>query len=169
MRLWTLHPKYLDARGLVALWREALLAQAVLGGQTRGYTHHPQLIRFRDSTSPVESIAFYLQAVHAEASQRGYCFNETKIAYSGCSKPIVATWGQLDYEWAHLKAKLRFRAPSWLAGLNTYPVPDRIPCFTSFPAQSRSGRSRSPATCSSGRADKGVRPFAIRAHLRFKR
>ena len=27
MRLWTLHPKYLDAAGLVALWREALLAQ----------------------------------------------------------------------------------------------------------------------------------------------
>ncbi|HEU5178767.1 MAG TPA: pyrimidine dimer DNA glycosylase/endonuclease V, partial [Burkholderiales bacterium] len=32
MRLWSLHPKYLDARGLVALWREALLAQAVLRG-----------------------------------------------------------------------------------------------------------------------------------------
>ncbi|MDI6747818.1 MAG: pyrimidine dimer DNA glycosylase/endonuclease V [Rhodocyclaceae bacterium] len=41
MRLWTLHPRYLDARGLVALWREARLAQAVLGGKTRGYTHTP--------------------------------------------------------------------------------------------------------------------------------
>jgi carboxyl-terminal processing protease len=29
MRLWSLHPKYLDAQGLVALWREALLAKAV--------------------------------------------------------------------------------------------------------------------------------------------
>jgi hypothetical protein len=29
-RIWSLHPKYLDARGLVALWREGLLAQAVL-------------------------------------------------------------------------------------------------------------------------------------------
>ncbi|WP_338140756.1 pyrimidine dimer DNA glycosylase/endonuclease V [Candidatus Nitrotoga sp. 1052] len=28
MRLWTLHPCYLDSRGLVALWREALLAQS---------------------------------------------------------------------------------------------------------------------------------------------
>ncbi len=34
MRLWTLHPKYLDPRGLVALWREALFAQAVLRGWT---------------------------------------------------------------------------------------------------------------------------------------
>ena len=37
MRLWTLHPKYLDPQGLVALWREALLARAVLQGKTRGY------------------------------------------------------------------------------------------------------------------------------------
>lgn len=43
MRLWSLHPQYLDAKGLVALWREGLLAQAVLAGQTRGYKRHPQL------------------------------------------------------------------------------------------------------------------------------
>jgi len=30
MRLWTIHPKYLDRQGLLALWREALLAQKVL-------------------------------------------------------------------------------------------------------------------------------------------
>ena len=47
MRLWCLHPRYLDARGLVALWRDALLAQALLRGETRGYRHHPQLARFR--------------------------------------------------------------------------------------------------------------------------
>jgi hypothetical protein len=43
MRLWSVHPKYLDARGLVALWREGLLAQAVLRGRTSGYVRHPQL------------------------------------------------------------------------------------------------------------------------------
>lgn len=31
-----MHPRYLDAKGLVALWREALLVQAVLRGETRG-------------------------------------------------------------------------------------------------------------------------------------
>ena len=133
MRLWTLHPKYLDARGLVALWREALLAQAVLGGQTRGYTKHPQLIRFRDTASPVESIAFYLQAVHAEATDRGYSFNETKIAYSGCSEPIAATLGQIDYEWAHLKTKLRVRSPSWLARLIHCSHPEPHPLFHLVP------------------------------------
>lgn len=133
MRLWTLHPKYLDARGLVALWREALLAQAVLGGQTRGYTKHPQLIRFRGSASPVESIASYLQAVHAEATERGYFFNETKIAYSGCIEPIAVTRGQLDYEWAHLRAKLRVRAPSWLARLKHRFRPEPHPLFHLVP------------------------------------
>jgi len=47
MRLWSLHPAYLDARGLGALWREGLLAQAVLRGKTRGYRSHPQLERWR--------------------------------------------------------------------------------------------------------------------------
>jgi len=37
MRLWTIHPKYLDAKGLVALWRETLLAKHVLEGKTPGY------------------------------------------------------------------------------------------------------------------------------------
>jgi hypothetical protein len=27
MRIWTVHPRYLDPKGLVAAWREALLAQ----------------------------------------------------------------------------------------------------------------------------------------------
>ena len=133
MRLWSLHPKYLDARGLVALWREALLAQAVLKGQTSGYARHPQLFRFRNSPLPLESIAFYLQAVHAEASRRGYCFDETKIASIGCVEPIVVTRGQLDYEWAHLEAKLRVRAPSWLAGLEPLTRLETHPLFQIVP------------------------------------
>lgn len=133
MRLWTLHPKYLDARGLVALWREALLAQAVLRGQTSGYTHHPQLMRFRNSPAPVEAIASYLQAVHAEATQRGYYFDVTKIASIGDVEPIVITRGQLDYEWAHLKAKLRVRAPSWLARLESLFFPEAHHLFHIVP------------------------------------
>ena len=54
MRLWSLDPAHLDRQGLVACWREALLAQAVLAGRTRGYRHHPQLERFRVVPGPVE-------------------------------------------------------------------------------------------------------------------
>ena len=80
MRLWSLHPQYLDAKGLVALWREALLAQAVLGGKTAGYRHHPQLHRFRAQPSPLYAMAAYLRAVHAEAATRGYRFDAGKIS-----------------------------------------------------------------------------------------
>lgn len=44
MRLWSLHPSLLDRAALIAGWREALLAQKVLRGQTTGYRHHPQLV-----------------------------------------------------------------------------------------------------------------------------
>ena len=133
MRLWTLHPKYLDARGLVSLWREALLAQAVLVRQTRGYTRHPQLIRFRDSPSPAKSIASYLQAVHAEATRRGYCFDIKKIASISSIEPIAVAQGQLDYEWAQLKAKLRVRAPSWLTRIKLFSRPEPHPLFHIIP------------------------------------
>lgn len=47
MRIWSLHPQYLDRQGLTAGWREGLLAQKVLTGTTKGYRNHPQLRRFR--------------------------------------------------------------------------------------------------------------------------
>jgi hypothetical protein len=107
MRLWTVHPQYLDTRGLVALWREALLAQAVIRGRTRGYRHHPQLDRFREQLAPRSAINAYLQAVHAESVVRGYRFDRSKAGRAGTPGKIAATTGQLDYEWKHLLAKLR--------------------------------------------------------------
>src|SRR4029079_3775452 len=79
MRLWSVHPKYLDARGLVALWREALLAQAVLRGRTKGYRHHPQLHRFWANTAPRSAINAYLACVLQEATARGYSFDRSKV------------------------------------------------------------------------------------------
>ena len=111
MRLWSLHPGYLDARGLVALWREALLAQAVLTGETKGYRNHPQLERFRAVARPAALIAEYLQAVHAESLGRGYRFDKNKIGRLRTSKRMDVTSGQLDYEWRHLMNKLETRAP----------------------------------------------------------
>ena len=114
MRLWTVHPRYLDATGLVALWREALLAQAVLLGRTRGYTRHPQLQRFRTASDPVACIAGYLRVVAAEATSRGYSFNPALIVTSGGPvRRIVETNGQLRYEWEHLGRKLQRRSPAW--------------------------------------------------------
>ena len=111
MRLWSLHPSLLDQKGLVALWREALLAQKVLRGLTKGYRSHPQLRRFRESKTPVTTISAYLWAVHDEATQRGYSFDSSKIARKRQPRTLTVTEGQLDFEFGHLKAKLRQRDP----------------------------------------------------------
>ncbi len=98
MRLWTLHPKYLDARGLCALWREGLLAQQVLREHTRGYRSHPQLTRFRAQPDPLAVIAAHLRAVHAEAVRRGYTFNDSKLREPVSTPPMKETPGQLACE-----------------------------------------------------------------------
>lgn len=111
MRLWSLHPQYLDSRGLVALWREALLAQAVLAGLTRGYTRHPQLERFREGPDSRAMIAAYLREVATEAGRRGYRFDESKIVAEGDASPVTVSSGQLHFEWRHLQSKLLVRDP----------------------------------------------------------
>lgn len=111
MRLWTLHPRYLDAPGLVALWREALLARAVLQRRTRGYRHHPQLTRFRALPNPVSALNAYLRAIYAESVERGYRFDARKLGRGLTRRHLPATTGQLAYEWAHLKKKLKGRNP----------------------------------------------------------
>ena len=129
MRLWTVHPKYLDAKGLVALWREALLAQKVLRGKTKGYRHHPQLMRFQAHAKPVAAVAAFLKAVHAEATRRGYIFDGSKIGR--CRETIVLkeTDGQLLYEWKHLRKKLKCRAPQVLAAHREISSPEPHPIF----------------------------------------
>jgi Pyrimidine dimer DNA glycosylase len=111
MRLWTIHPRYLDGKGLVAAWREGLLAQKVLRGETRGYTRHPQLERFRAQPDPLGVIAAYLVLLAEEASRRGYAFDLSKISAQRFEGRLVETRGQLLFEWRHLKRKLRGRAP----------------------------------------------------------
>lgn len=132
VRLWTIHPSYLDTRGLVALWREALLAQKVLEGGTRGYRRHPQLARFSARADPIATIGAYLTRVEAEARRQGYRFDGSKIvrAVEELSDPIPATRGQVLHEWQHLRQKLDQRAPSVAALFNTIELPDLHPIFT---------------------------------------
>jgi hypothetical protein len=105
MRLWSLHPSLLDRAGLVALWREALLAQKVLAGTTKGHRHHPQLDRFRQSRNPTRAIAIYFWSVADEAKERGYDFDVSKIAVPRAMFAIPVTEGQLAYELTHLKQR----------------------------------------------------------------
>lgn len=129
MRLWSLHPGYLDAKGLVALWRESLLAQAVLAGRTRGYRRHPQLVRFLESPDPQGYVAAYLRAVYDESVGRGYRFDERKIGAGSAAGSLTVTRGQLEYEREHLLDKLRVRAPEWLEQLDDIRGPRPHPLF----------------------------------------
>lgn len=114
MRIWSIHPSYLDSKGLVALWRETLLARKVLQGKTKGYSHHPQLDRFRKSADPVSMIDAYLTVVAEEADKRGYSFDHSKFQSTIIKASISVTEGQLEYETFWLKQKLAQRDPERL-------------------------------------------------------
>ncbi len=114
MRLWSIHPHYLDVKGLVALWREGLLARKVLEGKTKGYTHHPQLLRFKKTKDPLKTIDMYLEVVAQEGSRRGYAFDTTKIRLHQKVVKMPVTDGQIVHEVAHLKTKLQTRDPDRL-------------------------------------------------------
>lgn len=139
MRIWSLHPCLLDRRALVACWRETLLAQKVLRGLARGYTNHPQLIRFRAHPQPLDAVAAYLSGLADEADARGYSFNRALIGAgenstgknssgkndtdkNGADKAedpyasvalIPVPLGQLEYELAFLRHKVAGRDPEW--------------------------------------------------------
>ena len=132
MRLWSLHPSLLDRQGLTAAWREALLAQKVLAGATRGYRNHPQLLRFRECPAPEAAIATYLSEIAAEADDRGYSFDRSRITAEADGTRIAVTEGQLAFEWHHLLHKLAARSPAVHAvvldrGMSAHPMFDIVP------------------------------------------
>lgn len=115
VRIWSLHPKYLDRQGLTACWRETLLAQAVLAERTRGYRSHPQLERFRKHRDPIGAVGWYLHGIADEADARGYHYDRDRVDRSPSHvSPIVVTTDQLDLEWWWLRSKLAARSPAIL-------------------------------------------------------
>ena len=123
MRLWSVHPSYLDSKGIVALWREGLLARKVLRGETRGYTNHPQLARFKETQAPLSAIDAYLAEVDREATVRGYSFDISKIDADAIHPKLTVTTGQMAYEREHLVQKLLIRDPKRLLLLEEILVP----------------------------------------------
>lgn len=129
MRIWTFHPKYLDTKGLVALWRESLLAQKVLRGLTKGYTYHPQLERFKAQNDPVGAIGKYMQTVHEESTRREYKFDPSRIVPTSWAGIIQETEGQLFYEWGHFLRKVEARNPDHFESVKKIKTPAPHPLF----------------------------------------
>lgn len=130
MRLWSVHPRYLDSIGLVSLWREALLAKKVLQGKTKGYIHHPQLIRFQKQSSPVASINSYLRPAWIEAEARGYSFNKKLIGKNQKVSLIPISTGQLEFEFEHLLQKIKARNKNHYEKIIQTKNPIQHPLFT---------------------------------------
>jgi hypothetical protein len=130
MRIWSLHPKYLDTKGLVALWREALLAKHVLEGKTKGYKNHPQLNRFKSSTKHIDNINQYLAVVHKEATIRKYAFDKAKVDWKFKRGTLNVTNGQIKYEISHLLNKLKSRDPERFRKLKKIKLFEAHPLFT---------------------------------------
>jgi len=129
MRIWSIHPKYLDSKGLVALWREALLAKHVLEGKTKGYRNHPQLQRFKISISPLDAINQYLGFVYKEALFRKYNFDPAKFNQSNKALLMTVTKEQVDYEFKHLLLKLKARDKKFYNKIRRNNTVDPHPIF----------------------------------------
>lgn len=135
MRIWSLHPSYLDAKGLVALWRETLLAKHVLLGKTKGYTNHPQLNRFKACKHPVDAIDHYLLHILEEARVRGYRFDASKINLQCKKVNLQVTEGQVKFELKHLRKKLEQRDTTKLSALKKLKTYSSHPMFEVVPGK----------------------------------
>ena len=135
MRLWSIHPKYLDTKGLCALWRESLLAQKVLKGETKGYRNHPQLERFRNHPHPERAIATYLAGIWKESQVRGHNFDAAKIQKNEKTQKIQVTKDQLRYEFDRLLSRLRTRDPSKFRALRAIRTIECHPLFEVRPGE----------------------------------
>ncbi len=133
MRLWSLSPAYLDAQGLVAWWREALLARKVLAGKTQGYRRHPQLARFQAQVDPLAAIECYLWGIYQEAESRGYHFDVGKLGVRPRCPKIRVTEGQLEYELNHLRQKVKHRDGEHYQKLCDLKQPQPHPVFKVVP------------------------------------
>lgn len=121
MRLWSLHPSFLDRQGLLGQWREAIQAKNALlnPDHPSNIWHARQLQRFKESPAPMRNIAIFLHVVADEMILRGYHPNVSLIPYYPEKIPhyISVTSGQVDYEIKFLQAKLEKRNPTFLPRL----------------------------------------------------
>jgi pyrimidine dimer DNA glycosylase len=133
MRIWSIHPKYLDSKGLIAVWRETLLAKKVLENKTKGYKNHPQLNRFKEDKDSLNCINQYLAEIYQEALRRNYCFDKKKFKKTLRASSLTVTHGQLDFEIKHLKAKLKKRDPTKWKEIQVITQFEPHPLFTVVP------------------------------------
>jgi hypothetical protein len=121
MRIWTVHPRYLDVKGFVALWRETLLGMETLKKHVKcqhyiPWYKHPQLAPFKAQSDPILYISNYLYLVLEESRRRNYNFDGSKLdAIPYCENlPLIkASREVLVHEWLVCLGRYRVRSPKW--------------------------------------------------------
>lgn len=105
MRLWTIHPEYLDNKQLSTLWRDTLLAKNVLSGLTKHHKSDSQLNRFQNHPIPRKAINFYLSIIWEESQNRNMPFDESKFSKTSLKEKefIEVNTGQVSFEFKRLK------------------------------------------------------------------
>ena len=147
MRLWSIHPKYLDSKRLTAQWREALLCRKVLEGKTKGYKSHPQFLRAKNHSQPFYFINYFLYTIWQEATNRGYNYDKSKLImelsekYQCPFESIEVTTGQLEYEYHHMQLKAGEFSSQYVINEEAFMNEGFIepnPCFVSIPGDIQS-------------------------------
>lgn len=133
MRLWSIHPKYLDKAWLLACWREWLLAKKVLEWNTKWYKNHPQLLRFKETQNSILAINSFLSQIYLESKNRWYKFQIEKIEFNDFIWIIKVTEGQLRYEMSHLLKKLQLRDTVNFEKLKNTSIINSNPVFEVIP------------------------------------
>jgi hypothetical protein len=77
----------------------------------------------------MSAIAAFLHGIASEAERRGYKFDARKIAGARGAERIRETQGQLEYEWGHLRQKLKVRDPLVAERLRDVEKPQAHPLF----------------------------------------
>lgn len=138
-RLWSLHPGYLDQKGLGACWKEAKGAQTSLMNPDAGGQQHSALIRFRAHHDPVGAIGAYMRSLWVEAAlRRNYRYNYKLIAQPNPPSEVYetnfampVTKGQVQYEAEFLREKINKRdglprlylpSPNTLEAIRLHPL-----------------------------------------------
>ena len=117
MRIWSIHPCFLDQKRLVAQWREGLGIIKVLEVLNQdphakvGYKNHPQVLKiielYRKSESPysdsVKFVKHYLFEIASEAIyKRNYNFNLSLLGhthyFTQAKNKFLISEEQLEYE-----------------------------------------------------------------------
>ena len=134
MRLWSIHPKYLDSKGLGGLWREGLGAVRCLYEPGIGYSNHAQLNRFKAEPDYLAQIGSYMHEVADEADRRGYNYDRTLLPVDFYKpEPMTVTVGQIAYEFRFLLGKLKTRDKELFEKFQHTTTIELHPRFTPIP------------------------------------